>query len=98
MSRRAISPRDHPAYRPKFRTLPDASPGGVPAAPRPSGAPIRVGSYPPPALDRPLVQSLETDSAGVGSGEPEVADPRPVVGASPARLHGLPDAGSGGAA
>ncbi len=66
MSVRAISPSDHPAYRPKLRTLPEGRPGGGPAAPSPSGSRIE-SSYVPPTDDRPDVQSLETCSGG-GSG------------------------------
>src|SRR3954452_19485857 len=62
MSRRAISPRDQPAYRPNARTVPDGFPGGSPAAPNPSRARIVVGSYPPPDAERPDVQSEETES------------------------------------
>ena len=76
---RAISPSDQPAYRPKLRTLPDGRPGGVPAAPSPSGACIDA-SYPPPYDDRPEVQSRETSSGGRGGvgGGPAAPPARPA--------------------
>src|SRR6478609_11257423 len=65
MSWRATSPSDQPAYRPKFRTVPDGRPGGGPAAPNPSAARID-SSNPPPWVERPEVQSRDTTSGGGG--------------------------------
>ena len=58
---RATSPSDQPAYRPKFKTVPDGRPGGGPAAPKPSAECID-SSYPLPCVERPEVQSRDTVS------------------------------------
>ncbi len=80
---RATSPSDHPAYRPKFRTVPDGRPGGGPAAPKPSAERID-SSYPLPCVERPDVQSRDTVS-GWGADLVEDDAPAPAPGVEAGR-------------